>query len=262
MSVRRTEGATRRGKFFLLGGCALVLMTLGADKPAPNNIALEIKGYLVPARQVAVSPKVAGEVVELPIEEGQKVKKGEVLARLDRAEFEAELRLAQARLRLAEAHVIKAKEGGRVPDVAIARANVEVAKAEVGIAELRLDGCTVRAPVGGTVLVKRVEVGTRVDPRGSSMVSTTVCELADLQAMDVELSVNERDVPLLEKGKNCLIRMPAYPRTSYKGRVVRFLPVADRAKGCVTVRVRVEVPAGDDRLRPESAVLVQVLRKE
>jgi multidrug resistance efflux pump len=235
-------------------------MTLGADKPAPNNIALEIKGYLVPVRQVAVSPKVAGEVVEMSIEEGQKVKKGEVLARLDRAEFEAELRLAQARLRLAEAHVAKA--GGRIPDLAIARANVEVAKAEVGIAELRLDGCTIRAPVGGTVLVKRVEVGTRVDPRGSSMVSTTVCELADSQAMDVELSVNEREVPLLEKGQNCLIRMPTYPRTSYKGRVVRFLPVADRAKGCVTVRVRVEVPEGDDRLRPESAVLVQVLRKE
>ena len=94
------------------------------------------------------------------------------------------------------------------------------------------------------------------------MVFTTVCDLADLQAMDVELSVNERDVPLFEKGQKCLIRLPGHPRMSYKGRVVRFLPVADRAKGCVTVRVRVEVPEGDDRLRPELGVMVQVLRKE
>ena len=112
MSVRRIENATRPRKVFLLGGCALVLLTLGADKPAPNNIVLEIRGYLVPVRQVAVSPKVAGEVVEMPIEEGQKVKKGDVLARLDRGEFEADLRLARARMNLALAQVDKAKEGG------------------------------------------------------------------------------------------------------------------------------------------------------
>jgi HlyD family secretion protein len=262
MSYRRNETPAGRGRFVLLGGCAVVLLTLGADKPAPGNIVLELKGYIVPVRQVAVSPKAAGDVVELPIEEGQKVKKGEVLARLDATEYEADLRLAAARLKLAEAHVAKAREGGGKADFAIALAKVEVARAEVAIAERRLDGCTVRAPVNGTILVKRVEVGTRIDRRGSSMVFTTVCDLADLREIDVELSVADRDAPLIEKGQKCLIRLPAYPRTSYTGRVVRFLPVADRAKGCVTVRVRVEVPEGDDRLRPESGVLVQVLRKE
>jgi RND family efflux transporter MFP subunit len=262
MSNRRYENSIRQRKGLLLGGCALLLMTLGADKPAPDKIALKINGWIVPVRQVSVGSKVAGEIVDLPIEEGQKVKKGDVLARLDPAEFEAELRLARARVNLAVAHVAKAKEGGSKADLAIAEAKVEVARVEYGIAEHRLDGCTVRAPVSGTVLVKRVEVGTRVDPRGSTMSFSSVCDLADLQALEVELFVPDQDAPLCEKGQKCLIRLPGYPKMSYKGRVTRFLPVADRAKGCVNVRVRIEVPEPDDRLRPDQVVTVQVLRKE
>ena len=262
MSKRRTENPTCRRKFLLLGGCALLLMTLGADKPAPGKIVVKINGWIVPVRQVSVSPKVAGEVIELPIEEGQKVKKGDVLARLDDAEYKAALLLARARLKLAEAHVAKAKEGGGKADLAIAQAEVEVTRVKVGIAEQRLDGCTVRAPVSGTVLVKRGDVGTLIDPRGSTMTFSSVCDLADLQALEVEIFVPDQDAPLFEKGQKCLIRLPGYPKLSYKGRVTRFLPVADRAKGCVNVRVRLEVPEPDDRLRPDQLVTVQVLRKE
>ena len=262
MSNRRNENPTRRRMFLLMGSCILLLTALGADKPAPVNIVLEMKGYIVPVRQVTVSPKVAGQVVEMLIEEGQKVKKGEVLARLDAAEYEAELRLALAGMKLAEAQFAKAKEGGNKSDIVIAQAKVEVAKAKVGIAEQRLDSCTVRAPVSGTVLVKRAEVGTLLDPKGSSQSIASVCDLADLQALDVELSVQERDLPLFEKGQKCLVRVPGYPRMAYKGHVARILPVADRAKGSVGVRVRLEVPAGDDKLRSDLGVTVQLLRKE
>lgn len=263
MSSRYNEGSPSWKRFLPLVGCPLLLlMTLGADKPAPGKVVLEIKGYIVPVRQVTVSPRVAGEIVEFPIEEGQKVKKGDVLARLDPGEYEANLRVARGRLKLAEAHVAKAKEGVGKADLAIAQARVEVAGAEVGIAERRLDGCTVRAPVSGTVLVKRGEVGTLVDPRGSTMVFSSVCDLADLQALNIELSVPDQDAPLFEKGQKCSIRLPGYPKLSYKGSVTRVLPVADRAKGCVIVRVRIEVPEPDDRLRPDLGVTVQVLRKE
>jgi RND family efflux transporter MFP subunit len=262
MSIRRNENPACRRRLLLLGGCAVLSMLLGADEPASGKIALEVKGYIVPVRQVTVSPKAAGQVVELPIEEGHEVKRGDVLARLDPAEYQAEVRLTHAKMKLAEALFAKAKELGGRADILIAQAKVEVARAEVGIAERRLEGCTVRAPLGGTVLVKRVEVGSRVDPRGPSNSISSVCDLADLQALDVELSIGERDAPLVEKGQKCLIRLPAYPRKLYKGTVSRLLPVADRAKGCVTVRVRLELPEADARLRPESGVLVQVLRKE
>ena len=261
MSNRPSENPIRKRRFLLLGGCTLLLLTLGAEKPAPGNVLLEIRGYIVPVRQVTVSPKVAGQVLSLSFEEGQKVKEGDVLARLDSAKYEGVLRLERARLKLAEAHVAKAK-GGTRPDFDIAQAEVEVAKARVEIAAHRLDCTTIRAPVSGTVLVKKVEVGSMIDPVGSTQVSAGLCDIADLKALDVELSVPERDIALIDKQQKCLVRFPGDPRTTYKGHVSRILPVADRAKACVGIRVRVEVPAGDDRLRPELGVTVQILRKE
>ena len=249
-------------RFLPLIGCPLLLLTLGADKPTPGKVVLEIKGWIVPVRQVTVNPKVAGQVIFMSIEEGQKVKEGDVLARLDPAKYEGELRLARARLKLAEAHFAKTKGSESKADLAIAQAKVDVAKARVDIAAQRLDCTTVRAPSNGTVLVKRAEVGTLLDPKAFSNGFTSVCDLADLQALDVEISVPDQDALRFEKGQKCLIRLPGYPKMSYKGRVTRFLPVADRAKGCVIVRVRIEVPEPDDRLRPDLGVTVQVMRKE
>jgi RND family efflux transporter MFP subunit len=217
---------------------------------------LEIKGYIVPASQVTVSPKVAGQVVELRIEEGKQVKEGDVLARLDSAEHEAALQLARAELNLAEAGLAKAKEGASTADLAIFQAKVKVAQAQVAIAQYRLDETVIRAPVSGTVLVKRAEVGTRIDPKAFQLCAS-LCDLADLQTLDVEIWAPERDLVKFYPKQPCVIRTDAFPEAVYKGHVVRLLPLADRAKGAVGVRVRVDVPAGDDRLRPELGAVVQ-----
>jgi RND family efflux transporter MFP subunit len=234
--------------------------TAAADEPKLGKVVLEAKGYLVPATQVIVIPKVAGEVVEIRIEEGQQVKRGEVLARLDPTEYEAALQLARAELTLAEAELAKAKDG--LPaDVAIGEAKVKVAQAKLAIAQYRLACTAIRAPMAGTVVVKRAEVGTRLDPHGFS-VPATLCHLSDLRTLDVEIWVQERDLAKVAQGQPCLIRMEAIPDATYKGTVVRILPVADRARGAVGLRVRVDVPNGDHRLRPELSALVQFLAKE
>jgi multidrug resistance efflux pump len=98
---------------------------LGADEAKIGNVVVETKGYIVPASQVTVSSKVAGQVVEIRIEEGKQVKEGDVLARLDPAEHEAALQLARAELKLAEAILAKAKEGTSTADLAIAQAKVK-----------------------------------------------------------------------------------------------------------------------------------------
>ena len=247
----------RRRRLLLLGVCPLLLMTLGADKPQ-GRVALEIKGYIVPVRQVTVSARVSGEVIALMFEEGQKVKKGDVLARLDALEYEGALALARAGLKLAEARVAKAKEkeAESKADVFIAQAEVEVAKARVHLAQQRLDYAVIRAPVSGTVLAKRAEVGASLQPGAG------LCDLADLQALEVELWVMEKDLALIKKGQKCVVRPAGSPRASYQGRVERILPVADRARGAVGVRVRLEVPAGDDRLRPDLSAIVQIWDKE
>src|SRR4051812_34959189 len=93
---------------------------LQAGEPKAERVVLESRGYLVPVAHVTVSPKVAGQVVELLIDEGRLVKAGEVLARLDPEEYKAAALLARARLRLAEAELAKAKEGAGKADLAIA----------------------------------------------------------------------------------------------------------------------------------------------
>jgi RND family efflux transporter MFP subunit len=234
---------------------------LGADEPKAGRVVLETKGYVLPASRVTVSPKVSGQVVELLIEEGKRVKAGDVLARLDPAEHEATLRLARAEMKLAEAGLAKAREGAGKADILVALAKLEVAQARVALAQHRLECTVVRAPVSGTVLVKRAEVGTLIDPKAFN-VPASLCDLADLRTMDVEVSVQERDLAKVARGQPCLIRLEAFPKATYRGRVARLLPVADRALGAVGIRVRVEVPAGDERLRPELGAVVQILAKE
>lgn len=234
---------------------------LRADEPKGEWWAFQTKGYIVPVSQVSVSPRVAGEVVELLAEEGKLVKRGDALARLDAAEQKAALKIAQAEQKLAVAELVKAKGSGTAADVAIAEARVAVARARADLAAYRVECTVVRAPVSGTVVAKRAEVGSRVDPRGH-LLSATICELVDLRRLDVELSVQERDVPLVFVGQACTIKPEAFPDASYKGRVVRFLPMADRAKGALGVRVRIEVPAGDTRLRPELGAIVRLAKKK
>jgi RND family efflux transporter MFP subunit len=234
---------------------------LMAAEPQAERAVLECRGYLVPATHITVTPKVAGQVVQLLIEEGKQVKAGDVLARLDAEEFKAVLLLARARLKLAEAELAKAKDGAGKADLAIAEAKVEVARAEVVVAQYHLDCTTVRAPINGIIIAKRAEVGTRLDPK-AFQVSASLCDLADLRTMEVEVSIQERDLAKITKGQECVIRVDAFPNTTYRGRVHRLQPVADRARGAVGVRVRLETPAANEWLRPELSATVQFMNRE
>jgi multidrug efflux pump subunit AcrA (membrane-fusion protein) len=113
---------------------------LPADDPKLGPVVLEVKGYVVPARQITVVPMVAGQVVESLIEEGNRVEAGDVLAKLDAAEYEIALRIARAELMLAEAGLAKAKQSAIRAEFEIAQAKVEITKSQVTLAQHRLDG--------------------------------------------------------------------------------------------------------------------------
>jgi len=246
---------------FLLIALILAPIALQAHEPKAERAALESKGYLIPASQITVGPKFAGQVVELPIEEGQHVKAGQVLARLDSEEQKRGLELSEARLKLAEAELAKVKEGASKAELAIAEAKVAVARAEVAVAQYHLDCTVIRAPIDGIVLAKRAEVGTRIDPK-AAQAAASLCDMADLRTMEVEVSIAERDLSKIAKGQACVILVDALPNTTYRGRVVRMLPIADRARGAVTIRVRLENPGASEWLRPELSAIVQFMAKE
>jgi HlyD family secretion protein len=232
-----------------------------ADPKKAGDVVLESKGYLVTPQQVSVSPQVAGVVVELPIEEGQRVKKGDVLARLDAREYQARLRLAQAQLQVAEAQHAKVRQAGANADVAIASAEVAVARARLEIAQLRLEQTIIHAPLDGTVLARKVAVGSLVDPAGLNLPSA-ICELADLRTLEVDVLIQERDLERIAKGQRCIITLEALPTVRFQGTVVRIMPIADRSKGAVPVRVKLEGAGADERVRPEMSAIVQFLAKQ
>jgi HlyD family secretion protein len=298
-----------------------------------GQFALESKGYIIPAHQILVSPKVSGMVTRLHIVEGQRVAKGDVLAEIEDIDYRAdrdrakallasaqhnleELRrgsrpeeIAQSRAELAESeaqrvqleadfkrssemlarkvisqeqydsalskyhamekHLQKLQQalklledGPRVERIDVARAQVRQAEAELAKAQWRLDNCVIRAPISGTILRKNAEEGNIVNAIAFNG-SYSLCEMADLADLEVELTIQERDIAKVFKGQKCLVRVEAYPEREYKGTVSRLMPIADRAKGAVPVRVKVVVPAEEEGvyLKPEMGALVSFLNK-
>jgi RND family efflux transporter MFP subunit len=231
-----------------------------------DEVALEARGYLVPVAQVQVTPRVAGQVIELNCEEGARVEKGALLARIDPTPYELDLRRAEALVAAARARfeelreVVERKKDARSERLEALRADLAAAEAAAAKAKWLLDGTQVRAPIAGTILAKFAEIGNTLDLHSPTL-KASVCEIADLTRMEVDVAVPDRDIRKLFKVQKCKVRLDASPDKTYTGVVSRVLPVADRAKGTISVRVRIEVPKGDTQVRPEMGAIVSFLGK-
>jgi len=174
------------------------------------------------------------------------------------------LHLAQQQRVAALAFALElAEEGPRVERIAAARAEVRQAEADLTRAAWRLSNCTIRAPIDGTILVKNAEEGNIVNPVAFNG-SFSLCEMADLSDLEVELDIQERDIHRVFEGQRCRVRAEAFPDRAYDGVVSRLMPIADRAKGAVPVRVQVEVPEEEEGvyLKPEMGALVTFYKRE
>jgi HlyD family secretion protein len=252
-----------------------------ADAAPSGGFALEAKGYIIPAHQILVSPKVGGMITKLRIIESQRVKKDEILAELEDTEYRAERDRAKATLAQAKAHLERCladhtRAESLLPKNAIsqsdfdlslgnrdeASAAVKLAKAELDKAEWQLSNCIIRAPVSGTILKKNAEEGSLVNPIALQGFFS-LCEMADLSDLEVDLTIQERDISRVFAGQKCKIRAEAFPDRIYDGYVSRLMPTADRAKGAVPVRVKVKVPADEEGvyLKPEMGALVSFLNR-
>jgi multidrug resistance efflux pump len=152
--------------------------------------------------------------------------------------------------------------GPREERIAAAKADFEAAKARLRKAEWRFDNCTIRAPVSGTILKKSAELGNLVNPLAFAASSGSVCEMADLSDLEVELDITERDIAKVSKGMPCKLHAEAYPNRIYDGVVDRLMPIANRAKGALPVRVKVRVPKEEEGvfLKPEMGAVVAFLQ--
>src|SRR5690554_5696314 len=162
-------------------------ITAVMQSPAQTSASLIASGYVVAQREAAVASKGTGRLVYLGVVEGDKVKKDQVIARIEDADIKAQLEQAKANLMLQQADLKDAensfnrsqallKTGSATQmevDAAEARykrvlASIDVAKAAVTAAEVALENTLIRAPFDGTVLTKNAEVGEIVAPLGAS----------------------------------------------------------------------------------------------
>jgi HlyD family secretion protein len=147
--------------------------------------------------------------------------------------------------------------GSRKEKIDQAKADLHTAESNVQKARWKLDNCKIRSPITGTILKKNAEEGNLVNAIAFSG-SVSLCELADLSDLEVDLTVQERDVSNVFKDQRCLVRSEAYPDRVYTGVVSRLMPIADRAKGAVPIRVKLTVPRAEEGvyLKPEMGAVV------
>lgn len=154
--------------------------------------------------------------------------------------------------------------GPRDNRIEAAKRRVTQAEEEVVKTRWRLDNCTIRAPISGTILTKFAEEGNIVNQLSLNL-KGSICDMADLSDLEVDLSIQERDVSRVFKGQRCRIRPEAYPERIYEGYVSRLMPIADRGKGAIPVRVKLIVPKDEEEgkyLKPEMGAVVSFLKKE
>ena len=251
--------------------------TAALTSPSQANAVLTASGYVVARRKAAVASKGTGRLVFLGVEEGDKVKKGQVIARLEDADVAASRDRARENLKLAEADLYEAKknlERMRIllkqeaiapvdVDVADARykrvvASIEAAKYGVREAEVAVENTRIIAPFDGTVLKKNADIGEIVAPLAGAVSSkAAVVTIADMSSLEVDADVSEANITRVSAQQNCEITLDAYPQQRYPGYVSNIVPTADRAKA--TVMVKIKFKEYDERVLPEMGAKITFL---
>jgi len=256
------------------------LTTVSLTYPSQENAVLTASGYVVAQQKASVASKGTGRLVYLGVEEGDKVSKGEIIARLEDSDVLAALEKAHADLEFAVADSVEASQAFAREEAMYARkltstaefdlasarinkvvASIKGARASLSGAQVSLENTRIRAPFDGTVLTKDADVGEVVAPFASSANSRgAVVTMADMSSLEVEADVSESNITRVKVGQPCEIALDAYPEIRYQGFVHKIVPTADRAKATVLTKVRFKQK--DERVLPEMSAKVLFLEKE
>jgi RND family efflux transporter MFP subunit len=256
------------------------LATAALTSPAQAQSVLTASGYVVARRKAAVASKGTGRLVYLGVEEGDQVKKGQVIARLEDGDVMASLRRARANLALAEAELKDASQTLNRQKMLLAKdlvaqseydeaearykrvmASIDSARFAVQEAEVAVEYTKIIAPFDGTVLRKNADVGEIMAPlAGAASSRAAVVTIADMSSLEVDADVAEANITRVKIDQPCEIRLDAYPDQAYEGEVSKIVPTADRAKATVMVKIRFR--SYDRRVLPEMSAKVTFLARE
>ena len=262
--------------------------------PSQQYVVLNATGYVVAQRKAAISSKATGRLEWLGVAEGSRVKRGDVIARIDSRDVEAQAQSARANVGAARATVEQARVEQRNADVelkrnqdlvtrgfisqsaldtararadraaagvASAQAALAAAEANARNAEVAVDYTQIRAPFDGVILSKSANVGDLVTPFSSATDSKgAVVSMADMSTLEVEADVSEASLAKVHVGQPAEIVLDALPDTRFRGHISRMVPTVDRAKA--TVMTKVSFDDIDPRVLPEMSAKVSLLSQE
>ena len=235
------------------------------DVGAPP-VVLTASGYVVARRQITVSSKAQGRIVEMPVEENQHIAQGDLIARLEDDEQRASLALAEAEFADAERELRRKRllvGRGTVSQIELDRAETtfRVAEARLALARVALGHTVIRAPISGTVIRKIRDVGEflTIGVTAEGDPGSAVVTLADLSAIDVALEIGETEIRLVERDAVALVTPEALRDRRYLADVIEVAAMADRQKGVVPVKIRIRDP--DPELLPDMTTVVAFLEE-
>jgi HlyD family secretion protein len=297
LKIERSAPVRRRGPSpWLYAGIAVVVIAGGAagwyfwpDNSVPVHVVtasalgsggatgtgLDASGYIVARRQATLSAKILGKLTEVNFEEGQQVKTGEVVARLDDSNYSAALQQAVQQERAAKqayddaapiyTRYQRLKGEGAISTDALeneriaydtARTAYDVAKAATVFAQANENDTVVRAPFDGIVTQKVAQVGEIVAPSGAGAgdTRTGIITVVDMNSLEVQVDVSENYIDRVDVDGEAVIHLDAYPDWDIPGSVIAIIPTADQSKGTVLVRVRIKTK--DKRILPQMAARV------
>jgi RND family efflux transporter MFP subunit len=256
-------------------------MMIVARTDRQSSVLLTGSGYIVTRHKyIIIGTKVLGQIVEEPIEEGQHIKAGDVLARIDDRDYQAQLRqaiasrdVAKANLHLLQDKADRAryliKTGAISKDdfetaitaAGVGQAELERDEAAVDYAKFNVNQCVISSPINGIVLKKYRELGDTINFGGQIEAgggSTDIAQLADTDDMRAEVDINEADIAKVGIGSPVVVVLDSYPDKQFDAALVKVYPAADRQKG--TVKIEVQIARPDLQIiKPEMSVKVSFL---
>jgi len=278
----------------LLGGRPQTVET-GAARSAANDgpvSVLDASGYVTPRRIATVSSKITGKVQDVLIEEGMQVEEGQILARLDPTDAEAQSALAASQLAATEAALGEARATLVLAEQTLRRARemtaaklqpvstldqakadfdarrarlaqlqrqVQVARDQLSVTQLSVDNTIIRAPFKGVIVAKAAQPGEMISPvsAGGGFTRTGIGTLVDMDSLEVQVDVNEAYIGRVKPEQPVEAVLNAYADWRIPASVIAIIPTADRAKA--TVKVRIALGSRDPRIVPDMGVRVSFL---
>lgn len=267
--------------------------TITAAYPSQNYTLLNATGYVVPQRKAAVASKAQGRLEWLGVLEGSRVKKDEIIARVEsrdvaasaaqaRAQVqvaEANLQLQQAELRDAEVNLKRsemllepkaiskqqydadlARYNKARASISNAQASITSARANARAAEVSVEQTVIRAPFDGVVLIKHANVGDNITPFSAAAdTKGAIVTIADMDTLEVEADVAESNIAKITVEQPCEILLDSLPNLRMAGRVSRIVPTVDRSKATVLVKIR--FVDRDQRVLPDMSAKIAFLSR-